>query len=101
MEINLNSIQQIIGYNFNNLDLLKQAFIRRSYAIENGGLDNQVLELIGDKVLDIAIVRILTITYGNITQTHGINGYNLDHKEYFKYKFKEGDFSTLTEKDLW
>ena len=46
MEINLNSIQQIIGYNFNNLDLLKQAFIRRSYATENGGLDNQVLELI-------------------------------------------------------
>ena len=95
MEINLNSIQQIIGYNFNNLDLLKQAFIRRSYATENGGLDNQVLELIGDKVLDIAIVRVLTITYGSITQTNGINGYNLDHKEYFKYKFKEGDFSII------
>lgn len=95
MKINLECIQQIIGYKFNNEDLLKQAFVRRSYAIENGGLDNQVLELIGDRVLDLIIVRILTITYGTIMETNGINGYALDRKEYFKYKLKEGDFSII------
>ena len=44
-------IQDQIAYNFKNLDLLQQAFVRRSYAKENGGEDNEVLEFIGDKVV--------------------------------------------------
>ncbi len=60
----LTFIQDQIGYPFNNPDLLHQAFIRRSYAEENGGEDNEVLEFIGDKVLDIAVVQYLTETYG-------------------------------------
>lgn len=57
-------IQNRIGYDFKNLDLLQQAFVRKSYAKENGGEDNEVLEFIGDKVLDIVIVRLLTDKYG-------------------------------------
>lgn len=57
-------IQDQIGYNFENLDLLKQAFVRRSYAEENGGEDNEVLEFIGDKVLDFIVVKILAEEYG-------------------------------------
>lgn len=57
-------IQDQIGYEFRNLDLLQQAFVRRSYAKENGGEDNEVLEFIGDKALDIVAVKILTETYG-------------------------------------
>ena len=53
-------IQSRIGYEFRNLDLLQQAFVRRSYAQEEGGEDNEILEFIGDKVLDMSIVRILT-----------------------------------------
>lgn len=53
-----------IGYNFKNRDLLQQAFVRRSYAKENGGADNEVLEFIGDKVLDICVVQILTERFG-------------------------------------
>lgn len=57
-------IQDQIAYNFKNLDLLQQAFVRRSYAQENGGEDNEVLEFIGDKVLDFIIVKYLTEKYG-------------------------------------
>lgn len=63
-ENDLQFIQNQVGYNFNNLDLLQQAFVRRSYSRENGGEDNEVLEFIGDKALDIVIVKILVETFG-------------------------------------
>lgn len=57
-------IQDQIGYNFQNTDLLKQAFVRRSYSVEYGGENNEVLEFIGDKVLDLIVVKLLTKKYG-------------------------------------
>lgn len=61
------SIQKTIGYEFHNRDLLQQAFIRRSYSKEKGGENNEVLEFIGDKVLDLVIVKILSEEFGSIT----------------------------------
>lgn len=63
-EKKLERIENRIGYNFKNKDLLQQAFIRKSYSKENGGEDNEVLEFIGDKALDLIIVKILTETFG-------------------------------------
>ena len=63
-EKDLTIIQEQIGYNFQNTDLLQQAFIRRSYSKEYGGEDNEVLEFIGDKVLDLIVVKLLTEKYG-------------------------------------
>ena len=40
----VNMVQAQIGYTFQNLDLLRQAFIRRSYTEEHGGENNEVLE---------------------------------------------------------
>ena len=60
-------LEEQIGYRFRNRDLLQQAFVRRSYAAENGGADNEVLEFIGDKVLDLIVVKLLTDRYGRIT----------------------------------
>ena len=60
----LEHIQQVIGYRFQNTDLLQQAFVRRSYSAENGGEDNEVLEFIGDKVLDLIVVKLLAEKYG-------------------------------------
>lgn len=57
-------IQEQIGYRFKNTDLLQQAFIRRSYSKENGGENNEILEFIGDKALDLIIVKKLTEYYG-------------------------------------
>lgn len=95
MNIDLESIQKTIGYHFNNVDLLKQAFIRTSYSEEFGGPNYQILEFIGDRALDIAVIRILTLTYGDIKEVDGFKGYCLNHKEYYKSKFKEGDFSKI------
>lgn len=61
------TIQEQIGYEFKNLDLLKQAFVRRSYTEENGGENNEVLEFIGDKALDFTVVKLLVDKYGHIT----------------------------------
>lgn len=60
----LEMIQGQIRYRFKNTDLLQQAFVRRSYSKENGGENNEVLEFIGDKVLDFIIVKKLAEKYG-------------------------------------
>lgn len=65
-ELVLKMVQAQIGHQFKNLDLLKQAFVRRSYTEENGGENNEVLEFIGDKALDFAVVRLLTERYGRL-----------------------------------
>ncbi len=90
----LRLIQEQIGYNFKNLDLLQQAFVRRSYAKENGGEDNEVLEFIGDKVLDIVIVKILTEMFGFYTSE--CDGYDetIDFNE-FCCKYSEGKLTEL------
>lgn len=56
---------QIGGYEFKNPLLLKQAFVRKSYSEENGGENNEILEFIGDKVLDLAVIRYLIKRYGS------------------------------------
>lgn len=63
-------IQDQIGYNFQNTDLLQQAFVRRSYSKEHGGEDNEVLEFIGDKVLDLIVIKLLTEKYGCFTSDY-------------------------------
>ena len=60
----IEKVEGHIGYVFENSDLLRQAFVRKSYAMENGGADNEVLEFIGDKVLDVIVVKYLADTYG-------------------------------------
>lgn len=58
-------IQKSIGYTFKNPLLLQQAFVRRSFAIENGCVDNEILEFVGDKALDLAVIKILCKNFGN------------------------------------
>lgn len=59
-------VERQIGYKFVNRDLLVQAFVRKSYSMENGGENNEVLEFIGDKALDLAVVKTLTDKYGHM-----------------------------------
>lgn len=61
-------IQGQISYEFKDQNLLTQALTRKSYSQENGGTNNEVLEFIGDKVLDIAVVNYLANKYGNVEQ---------------------------------
>lgn len=63
----LQFIEGQISYKFKNPDLLQQAFTRRSFSQENGGENNEVLEFIGDKVLDFIVVKLLTEKHSNAT----------------------------------
>lgn len=62
----IKKIENVIGYHFKNEYLLQQAFVRKSYAKEKGGEHNEVLEFIGDKVLDVKIVELLSYKYGDV-----------------------------------
>jgi ribonuclease-3 len=55
----------LIGYRFTDLRLLQAAMVHSSYAFEQGegGNDNQVLEFIGDAVLDLVIGHALSLRY--------------------------------------
>lgn len=82
----LELIQNTIDYHFLNDDLLQQAFTRRSYTVENGTENNEVLEFIGDKVLDIVVVKVMMKRFGHITGG--------DFEE-FKTKYDEGKFTEI------
>ena len=57
---NLKEIQKKINYTFNNPALLKQAFVRKSYAEENPQFhDNEVLEFYGDAALNAYLTKTL------------------------------------------
>ncbi len=99
MAIDLRSIEKTIGYEFDNIDLLQQAFVRRSYSIENGGQNNEVLEFIGDKALDLAVIRIMMERFGQITEEKEWNEFKLRNPKYFQTKLKEGNFTDI-KKDL-
>ena len=63
----VNEIQSRIGYVFANEHLLHQAFLRRSYALENRlPGSNEQLEFIGDRVLDFCMTRILTEQFAKL-----------------------------------
>lgn len=69
-ELVFNMVQGQIGYDFKNLNLLKQAFVRRSYTEENGGANNEVLEFIGDKALDFVVTKLLVQKYGQVNENN-------------------------------
>lgn len=59
----IREIEEKIGYKFENAVLLKQALTRRSFSQEQGGENNEVLEFIGDRVLEMAVVMMLNQDY--------------------------------------
>lgn len=74
-------VQAQIGYSFKNLDLLNQAFTRRSYSAEKGGENNEVLEFIGDKAIDFAVIKLLIEKYGKMKNGEPIDGTKLTYWE--------------------
>ena len=72
-------IETQIGYTFQNKKLLQQAFTRRSYSQENPECgNNEVLEFIGDKVLDVIAVKTLDAFYGRL---NGVGEYSSKQAE--------------------
>ena len=64
----IKKIEQKIGYTFKNKKLLEQAFTRSSYTEENGGENNEVLELWGDGIAKVVVEKALSEKYSRITK---------------------------------
>ncbi len=85
----LEDVQRQISYWFNEPELLFQAFTRRSYSQENGGANNEVLEFVGDRVLDFYVTKILMDRFG----------YQNDDGEFLTRKYKtEGSLTEIKKK---
>ncbi len=91
-ELLINMVQGQTGYIFKNPNLLLQAFTRKSYASENGGEDNEILEFIGDKALDLAVVHLLILKYGDTQKQFSSS---IDEGELTKIKSRMVRKSTL------
>lgn len=48
----LEKLQDNVGYKFNNIDLLRQAMVHKSYAYERQVESNEKLEFLGDSILE-------------------------------------------------
>lgn len=60
--ISLKEFEKLLGYEFNKIELLNQAFTHSSYTNEAGILktrSNEVLEFLGDAVLNLAVTHLL------------------------------------------
>ena len=67
----LKKFQSIIGYSFNDEELLKQALTHSSYANEKHLKklsDNERLEFLGDAVLELTSSEFLFANYPNLTE---------------------------------
>lgn len=83
----VSEIERIIGYEFVNENLLRQAFTRRSFGVEYGVEDNEMLEFIGDAVIQQIVSRVIIeqLTYVDAEHVEGP----------FRSGYSEGDLSKL------
>lgn len=71
MDKDFKDLQKKLGIKFNNENLLKQAFIHRSYLNENPGLGlghNERLEYLGDAVLELIVTDYLYKNYPDLAE---------------------------------
>lgn len=92
----LDEVQKKISYWFENTDLLLQAFTRSSYSADFGGENNEVLEFLGDEVLDFYVAKVIADRFGfNKSQSEYYDKEN-DLDEYCIVAHKnEADFTDL------
>ena len=92
----LDEVQEKIDYYFNNTDLLLQAFTRSSYSAQYGGENNEVLEFIGDKVLDYYVVKTIVDEFGFMKSQSEYYDKDNDTEEFCIVAHKnESDFTEI------
>ena len=61
--------ESVIGYSFKDKMLLRRCFTHASYAYENGGEDNELLEFFGDAIIEFVVTEHL---YKNACGDEGV-----------------------------
>lgn len=70
-KLDLNSLEEKIGYEFKDIGLLKNSLVHRSFGNENKRykkINNERLELLGDAVLDLVVTEYLYKSHENSTE---------------------------------
>ena len=80
-------IGYLIGYRFVNENLLRQAFTRRSFALEHGVGDAELLEFMGDAAISLVVTREMTTQLTRVSET--------DPRMPLSSHRSEGDFSRI------
>ena len=92
----IDDVQRKCSYYFKNTDLLLQAFTRKSYSAEFGGENNEVLEFLGDRVLDFYVTKVIAERYGFFKSQTDYYNQEEDNDEYcIKAHRNEQDFTEL------
>jgi len=92
----LDDVQKKISYWFNNVALLFQAFTRSSYSAQYGGENNEVLEFLGDRVLDFYVVKVIADRFGFVKSQSDYYDEENDEDEFCIVAHKnESDFTDL------
>ena len=92
----LDEVQRKIDYDFNNVDLLLQAFTRKSYSVQYGGENNEVLEFIGDRALDFYVVKTIAERFGFMKSQSDYYDEDNDNEEFCIVAHKnEADFTEI------
>ena len=68
MEKDLEKFEEIIGYKFKNINLLKNALTHTSYAYDYNVESNERLEYLGDSILEFVTSQWLFENYSNLTE---------------------------------
>ena len=68
MKNNLEKLEEIIGYKFNNINLLITALTHTSYAYENKVKSYERLEYLGDSILEFISSKYLYENYHNLSE---------------------------------
>ena len=77
----IDDIRRIIGYEFVNENILRQAFTRRAFSIEYGTGDSEVLEFYGDSALNTVITRELARQATDVEAIYPCEPFTSDYDE--------------------
>ena len=66
--MNLEKLENSIGYHFKNKELLKKALTHTSYAYENKVQSNEKLEFLGDSVLEFISSKYIYNKYPDLKE---------------------------------
>lgn len=59
----MDGLEELLGYKFSDINLLKRALTHPSYTHVHGGENYQVMEFLGDKIVDFVIADELCRRY--------------------------------------
>lgn len=92
----IDMVEDEIGYQFDNRDLLLQAFTRSSYSAQYGGENNEVLEFIGDRAVDFYVTKVFAEWFGFLKSESDYYDESEDNDEFCIIANKnESDFTEL------